>query len=330
MRAKGPANALLAPIGTVLSQSVELPRVSLSLLLTYGPWLLGCIVITNGYASLLLSLLTTPNSPIIPGRLEELPNSSFNFKWGSITMLKTISKGIETTSSALLSVVETTKIGLNGSCRMCDFLLAARTFIPGTENRIDSLMRVAGSVLVPRGGNSVEKGPPRSGGSGLDLEGRSWVFLEGRDYFPFVLQVLSQAQYDQKPVQRIGRAEPFAEIWMWKATKSYVTRLAMPFFARLFASGIYRQWEVGREWKIRAMARSFYLKDTPDAPLPYSNLFLPRLLSKEPHPLTRKHFKIPFIILAVGLFLSALAFIREMTLLLSAAFVILKNSLPYN
>jgi hypothetical protein len=78
-----------------------------------------------------------------------------------------------------------------------------------------------------------------------------------------------------------------------------------------------------------ARVRAYYLKDPPGLPLRVSHLFLPRLPSKEPHPLNLNHFKIPFVILRTGSFLAALAFIREMALLLSATFAILRNTIRF-
>jgi hypothetical protein len=40
---------------------------------------------------------------------------------------------------------------------------------------------------------------------------------------------------------------------MWYMGKSYVTRLATPFFSRLFASGIFREWKLGN--RLRDLAR---------------------------------------------------------------------------
>jgi hypothetical protein len=51
--------------------------------------------------------------------------------------------------SGLLDTVAVTKEGLNGSCRICDFLLAAHIYIP--KPGILSMFRVAESLLAPKG-----------------------------------------------------------------------------------------------------------------------------------------------------------------------------------
>jgi hypothetical protein len=192
---------------------------------------------------------------------------------------------------------------------MCDFFIRADELEPPQQLFDSPMINAVESLLVP---------------------GRNWVFVENQDTLQTLLELIHLIAHEQKPVEKIGTAEPFAEQNIWGTRKSYVTRLAQPFFSRLFASGIFTQWKLVNDLRSRALVRSFYLKDPQGTPLRYSHLFVPRLPSKEPHPLTLKHFKIPFIILTAGFLFAALAFIREMAMLFSAAYAILSTSLRIN
>ena len=76
-------HVLISIFGTLINQGMSLPKITLPLLLTYGVWSLVTIVITNGYAGLLLSLLSKPTIPYVPNELAGILNSPLNLDFGT-------------------------------------------------------------------------------------------------------------------------------------------------------------------------------------------------------------------------------------------------------
>ena len=121
---------LISVFGTFINQGMNLPKIKLSLFLTFGIWSLVTIVITNGYAGLLFALLTKPTVPDVPNDLAGLLNNSFQFDMVSFTTnighRFSSSMDIHWTELAFVGTVERfrdAEVAVGKKCPICDGIL---------------------------------------------------------------------------------------------------------------------------------------------------------------------------------------------------------------
>ncbi len=69
---------------------------------------------------------------------------------------------------------------------------------PGVVHSI----RAVESLLIPTGGKSLLSDESA-------VNGRNWIFLEDPVYFLVLLEAFELIALEQKPVRKIGNAEPF-------------------------------------------------------------------------------------------------------------------------
>jgi hypothetical protein len=243
----------IATLGTLLGQALSLhAKASLRLFLIFGPWTLATVVITNGYAGLLYSLLDRPNSPFIPETVQEImemgQSSGIKFEFATFSHFKTDSKGAGT--SSLKGDVEIYRQKLRVPCPFCDkldqkvhFMIQARYNTEAIARSIHSIIRI--SPLTTDLVNDT-------------IFSKNVVLIESAVALRNVIGGLKFDRTNRKEIARRGRVEPFTSTLVWATERRYFSRLFLPFLGLLTSSGLLQEWEASFDMLSNAYVRIQY------------------------------------------------------------------------
>ena len=297
-------HVLLLIFGTLINQGMNLPKITFPLLLTFGVWSLVTVVITNGYAGLLPSLLCKSTIPFVPKDIAGLLSSPLNFDFGSYRQLQL---GELVDSSFLLSGTNYNyiTIGRGGNCSVCNQILNKVTFLkplpktPDTENVIRTF------VAIKNLGQYADRVYNESF--------KNFVLIEEESFIPFMKEALRLVFNKQKIVVTVGQASPFSVTTFSPTFQSYASKMAQNYFSRMYSSGILSKWKSSQELFLVNHAGVLYNSSRERRKSRYSVLLLPNVYeNNDPEKFTVEHFVIPLYILCTLCLILTLCYAFEL------------------
>ena len=312
---------LISIFGTLINQGMKLPQIKFSLLVTFGIWSLVTIVITNGYAGLLLSLLTKPTIPEVPNDLAGLFSSPLQFTMASFAHAVALSAKNNTRlrkseTPFLLSVTGYRDALLESGrgCFICDKIIDSMKSLSGDVVRDLIEIRNDGRI-------SKQIGKPSF---------KNFVLVTEKIYEQLVIESVRIAFQKQKVVVKTRPTQPFSSIILCKAYRSYASRMAEKHFSRIFSSGIFSQWTAASFLSAANKLGIVYdsVSKMTIRKSRYSKLLLPNAYQREdPKKLTLEHFVIPYVILGAALLICTFYFLIECVNHLWNTYTLLKITL---
>ena len=308
---------LIEIFGTLINQGMRLPNITFPLLLTFGIWSLVTIVITNGYAGLLLSLLTKLKIPYVPQDITGLLNSPHNFNFA------TFESYVGKTDNAFIVEQKVDSLFLESvrnynhysfergrNCSVCDQLVKKITYLKPFPNSF-SIENIIGSLLVIKNPDQYAYLPFPYHNKSISV---NFVFIDQRSMIKYTEETLRLVFKKQKVVATVGQALPFSKTNVCSAPHSYASKMAVSYFSRMYSSGIFNLWALSYELyytRYVSYAHERMLNLTRKRSR-YSDLLLGNVYENpDPQKLTLEHFLIPFYVLFTACISSTVCFVFE-------------------
>lgn len=287
---------------TMIDQGISLPKTTAwRTNCVFGIWMLMVIVITNGYSSVLSSLMTKSGLPEYPRSIQELANSSFK--------LASFSWSIKANSTRSYLVPTLTLSYYSEACKHCSDILNSIVYIPITPSYNEGVRRFGKSVLAD---GKVE----------THLGNVSWppnfALIESTISLQRSLQTfLKEMLSSKKEFVMTGNADGFVRIGQHLYSNNYIYGLVRFPLRRLTESGLVIFWE-----KLRGMYNMYLaiedilrLANTTKEGYPIlGRVFSDNLepAADDPAPLGLHFFRITFVILGSGTAISFFVLLLEL------------------
>ena len=307
---------LITIFGTILNQGINLPKIRFTLFLTIGVWNLVLIVITNGYAGLLLSHLTKPTIPYVPDDLEGLLDSSLQFDMATFESVS--ARDLTSSFSYTVSRYKEFLGKIGRDCPICDRILNMIHYVIPERGYYDNTV----IEYLTRMNHEQMKVD-----SFENVSFKNFVLIGESESVGTLEEVVRLVFKKRKIVVKIRPTQHLSQQYALAAGRSYASKMAEKHFSQVQSSGLVGQWVQAYDLSSINYIRQYYdiFSDLTIRENSFGKLFLGRVYERlEPEKLTLTHFLVPFIIFGFAVLLCTVCFIFEWTAHLWNLYIVLQ------